>query len=99
MQSPWHRFREQAGHAPKRILLADGEDSRVIKAAAIASKERIAQPILIGSKAKLISEWRRWASDDPACLDPTALSTNEKQTFMDELRGIAKFRALTDSEV
>ncbi len=41
----------QARQAPKRVLYADGEDERVLRAAQTAIDEKIAQPILIGRPA------------------------------------------------
>jgi malate dehydrogenase (oxaloacetate-decarboxylating)(NADP+) len=41
----------QARQDPKRVLYADGEDERVLRAAQTAIDEKIAQPILIGRPA------------------------------------------------
>ncbi|WP_350333852.1 NADP-dependent malic enzyme [Coralliovum pocilloporae] len=38
----------QAKSDPKRVIYADGEDERVLRAAQVAIEDRIAQPILIG---------------------------------------------------
>ncbi|TFL08203.1 NADP-dependent malic enzyme [Pusillimonas caeni] len=38
----------QAKNAPKRVIYADGEDERVLRAAQVVIDEQIAQPILIG---------------------------------------------------
>jgi malate dehydrogenase (oxaloacetate-decarboxylating)(NADP+) len=41
----------QAKRAPKRVVYADGEDERVLRAAQTVSDEKIAHPILIGRPA------------------------------------------------
>src|SRR5690606_12548522 len=38
----------QAKSAPKRVIYADGEDERVLRAAQTIVDEQIAQPILVG---------------------------------------------------
>lgn len=38
----------QAKEAPKRVIYADGEDERVLRAAQVSIEEGIAQPILVG---------------------------------------------------
>src|SRR5690606_986158 len=41
----------QAKEAPKRVIYADGEDERVLRAVQVVLDEQIAQPILIGRPA------------------------------------------------
>lgn len=41
----------QAATAPKRVVYADGEDERVLRAAQVVIEERLATPILIGRPA------------------------------------------------
>src|SRR5690606_3875376 len=41
----------QAKNAPKRVIYADGEDERVLRAAQTVVDEKIAHPILIGRPA------------------------------------------------
>src|SRR5947199_10112985 len=45
----WHDFRMQASQSLARLVLADGDDPRVVEAATIARSEKIAEPILITS--------------------------------------------------
>lgn len=43
----WHEFRQKASRDTKRIVLADGHDERAIQAAQEATKQKIAEPILL----------------------------------------------------
>ena len=96
----WHDFRQKAAQAPKKILLADGEDPRVIKAAAFVHSEKIAQPILIGSPAKIKPIWKQYieSSLEPPCLDVQSLSSEAKDRLIQTLSGISKYKALNLTE-
>jgi len=43
----------QAKHAPKRIVFAEGEDERVLRAVQVVRDEGIAQPLLIGRRREI----------------------------------------------
>lgn len=43
------KLKDQAKRDLKRIVLPEGEDSRIVEGAAIAAKERIAHPIVLGA--------------------------------------------------
>jgi phosphate acetyltransferase len=47
----WQEFRARSAHAPARIILADGNDPRVMDAAAKARTQKIADPILLTPQA------------------------------------------------
>ncbi|MCD5401599.1 phosphate acetyltransferase [candidate division NPL-UPA2 bacterium] len=47
------RFKEQAKKEPKRIVFPEGEDERILTAASMVLKERIARPILLGRRAEI----------------------------------------------
>ncbi|MCK4423015.1 MAG: phosphate acetyltransferase [Candidatus Omnitrophica bacterium] len=47
------RFKEQARKSPKRIVFPEGEDERIIEAAAAVSREGIAEPILLGNRERI----------------------------------------------
>ena len=47
------KFKNKAKKNPQRILLPEGEEERVIKAAEIVSREGIALPILLGNAEKI----------------------------------------------
>ncbi len=51
---------ERAKAAPKRVIYADGEDERVLRAAQIALEEGIAIPILIGRPSVIESRCQRY---------------------------------------
>ncbi|NBS00643.1 MAG: NADP-dependent malic enzyme [Rhizobiales bacterium] len=76
----------QAKQDPKRVIYADGEDERVLRAALIALEEGIAYPILIGRPAVIIVN----PEDDPRYRDYVA-------TFLDRAgrRGITPAAART----
>lgn len=51
---------EQAKAAPKRVIYADGEDERVLRAAQIAKEEGFAVPILIGRPSVIETRCQRY---------------------------------------
>ena len=50
----------QAKDAPKRVIYADGEDERVLRAAQVAIEEGIAVPILVGRPAVIAARCERY---------------------------------------
>jgi len=67
---------EMARQAPKRVVFAEGEDERVLRAVQTVIDERIAQPILIGRRAAIEAAIGRLGlrlnlSSDVRVLDPT----------------------------
>src|SRR5262245_23645404 len=90
--SPWHYFRQKAAHKPQRILLAEGEDPRVIQAARTLHTEKIAQPFLVGSRANVERLWKQAGgrSLDVPCLDPKKLSASEKKTWANEWLSLSR---------
>lgn len=96
----WHEFRTKAANDPKRIVLADGEDPRVIRAAAAAKREKIALPLLVGSASKIEPLWKEFFTNEPApVLDFKRLSDSEKRIYSDSLLSISKFKTLSASEI
>ncbi|MFM8746434.1 MAG: NADP-dependent malic enzyme [Aestuariivirga sp.] len=49
-----------AKQAPRRVIYADGEDERVLRAAEVAVEERLAKPILIGRPAVIETRLKRY---------------------------------------
>jgi phosphate acetyltransferase len=50
------KIRESASAIHKKIVLPEGEEERVLKAAAILKKEKLVQPVLIGNPDKIIQK-------------------------------------------
>jgi phosphate acetyltransferase len=83
ISTPWQTFRLKAAEKPQRILLAEGEDPRVIKAAVILIKQKIAHPCLVGSTAKIKALWAKEGGDVRTlnCVDPANLSAADQSLF------------------
>ncbi len=47
------KIKEQARKAPQRIVLAEGEEERTLKAAEICSKDGVAIPVLVGKEERI----------------------------------------------
>ena len=48
----------KAQSAPKRVVFAEADNYKVLKAAQFASEEGVAFPILLGSKKKILEIWK-----------------------------------------
>ncbi len=48
-----NNLKEKAKEKPKRIVLPEGEEERIIKAARIISQKKIAIPLLLGNIEKI----------------------------------------------
>jgi len=68
------KWKNRARAVPQRIVLPEGEDDRVIRAAAQATSERYARPTLLGRPANIQAAARRLgvALDGVEILDPLA---------------------------
>ena len=53
-------LRRRRRRAPKRVIYADGEDERVLRAAQVVLEEGLAQPILIGRPAVIETRLKRF---------------------------------------
>jgi len=92
----WHDLRVQASHRPARVALADGNDPRVVEAAARALADKIAEPLLIGTKTHVESLWKSFNQTSVPCLiDPEELSATERTQLTQELLTIRKFKSLS----
>lgn len=94
----WQEFRTKAASSPKKIVLADGEDPRVIKAAATALAEGIATPILVGNRSKIEPLWKSLSAEKAPVLDLALLGSAERTAYSVQLTSLAKFRKLSASE-
>ncbi len=72
-------FTQRAQQQPKRIVLPEGSDERIIAAAAHCAKQGIAHPILIGdtSKIKTLCDNFDIESNLIECIDSTSSDKNE----------------------
>lgn len=71
----------KAKHDPKRVVFAEAENLKVLKAAQIAKDEGIAIPILLGETEKIESLIKEngLQLDDVDIVDPRSSSTDEKR--------------------
>ena len=95
----WQTLREKAARSPRKIILSDGEDPRVIEAAARALNERIALPVLVGNRRKIELAWRNFSSVAADILDPANLDPAQKDAFLTTLAGIGKYKTLSSGEL
>ena len=74
-----HRIIEQARAVPKNIVLCEGDDVRVLQAAARAASEGLAHITLVGKPAAILALAREHALDLDAVrlIDPAASSESE----------------------
>lgn len=94
----WHDFRVQASRKPARLALADGNDPRVIEAAARALADGIADPVLIGARPQAESLWKTFSKARMPRLDPAELPAPERKRLTRELLTLRKFKSLSPAE-
>ena len=98
--SPWHAFREKAAKSPRKIILADGEDPRIIQAAVQATEQKIAHPVLIGNTQKIAALWQRHSSVPlPEIIDNTRLMPDQQERYFKTLCTLSKFKTLPAAEI
>jgi len=86
-------FLSEARKNPKRIVLLEGEDERIIKAADLAVKQGIAYPVLMGSKENILNKAKAIGIElkDVEIIDPrTAEKLDEYASLYQKLRGVSK---------
>jgi phosphate acetyltransferase len=95
MASIWDRARANAA----LIVLPEADDERIVKAAAITVRKRLAEPVLIGSPLKIEEVAREIGADltGVAIADPAASSRSRHYTEMLEKSG--KQKGMTIDEV
>lgn len=93
---------EKASKNPKRVVFAEGDNYKILKAAQIASEEGIVVPILLGDSKKIKSLIKEYSLDleDALIIDPRDSSELERRTRYGELlfkkrqrKGITLFEA------
>jgi phosphate acetyltransferase len=81
------RIRQQASRLGKTIVLPEGIDERVVKAATIVKEKGLARPVILGPKAKLEKALALSAGDEVDIVDPEeAKNVDSYATQLYELR-------------
>ena len=85
----------RAKSAPKRVVFAEGENERVIRASHLIQQEQIAEPILVGREEKIKStaEALNVPLDDFRIVDP--LKCKRRTEFIDEYFKMRQRKGLT----
>lgn len=79
---------------PKRIVLAEGDDSRIVVGAARAAREGIARPILVGPRAK-VAEQLKAAGVEPDAIEIADPATSPKSdAYADVYHELRKHKGL-----
>ncbi|MBL8790949.1 MAG: NADP-dependent malic enzyme [Rhizobiales bacterium] len=73
----------QAKKAPRRVIYADGEDERVLRAAQVLIEEGIARPILVGRPAVIESRIRRYGLSLRLGTDVTNINPEDDPRYRD----------------
>jgi phosphate acetyltransferase len=95
----WHDIRVQASQKPARIILADGDDPRVVEAAARAVDDRVADPVLIGKRSRIEPLWKKYSSiPEFPYIDPDEFPCPKRDRFSDKLQNLPKYKSLSKSE-
>ncbi|MFO0414794.1 MAG: NADP-dependent malic enzyme [Bacteroidota bacterium] len=88
---------------PKKIIFADAENSKIIKAAALTLEEGIGFPILLGDPKKIneLAQENGIELDDIPVIDPKSAEQSAKREFFGELyfekrqrKGLNKYEAI-----
>jgi phosphate acetyltransferase len=92
---PVHRIIDQARSAPQRIVLCEGEDPRVLGAAARARREGIAHITLVGDTRRIVAAARacRADLDGVDLVDPAAPA--QLQPLADTLHRLRQAKGMT----
>ncbi|MFB6178893.1 MAG: NADP-dependent malic enzyme [Halorientalis sp.] len=86
----------QAQSNPKRVVLAEGDDEKMVRAAHQLTEEGIADPILVGERQRIWSIMDTLALDfDPEIVDP---ETDHLDPYADRLYELRKRKGITRSE-
>jgi phosphate acetyltransferase len=95
----WRELRKKATQNPAKVVLADGQDPRVVEAAVRAEQAGYAHPILIGPHQVIQPLWEKYGSrSESPSIDPADLPPSERDPFVDELLKLPKFRHLSRAE-
>jgi malate dehydrogenase (oxaloacetate-decarboxylating)(NADP+) len=88
----------KAQRAPKRVVFPEGEESKILRAAQILLDEGIAQPVLLGSEAKILAtiEDLRLHLEGAEIVDPAR--SPSLQAYIDELYRLRHRKGATRNE-
>lgn len=89
-----YQIMEKARKAHKKIILPEGEEPRIIQAAAICYQRKIAQPVLLGDPEKIRSIAKNHGvnlSKEIELIDPSPL----REKFLGPLMELRKHKGLT----
>lgn len=87
---------EKAKHDKKRIVLPESMDKRVLEAAAIALRDKIADIIIIGNKKRITDNFPKYDLSMAEIIDPLESDiTKEAVTMLVQLR---KHKGMTEDE-
>jgi phosphate acetyltransferase len=89
---------KRAGEAPKHIVLAEGEDPRIITAAVQSVAKGIAKITLLGGEERIAREAKRLnvALDNIAIIDPK--TADNKQQYAQALYELRKKKGLSETQ-
>jgi phosphate acetyltransferase len=93
------RIRAEARRAPARIVLAEPEDPRVLEAAGVLARERIARPVLLGDPgalARAAAARRLDLPGDVAVRDPA--TDPSLPAFAEALHGLRRAKGMSPEE-
>ena len=88
------KIKMRAQNKKMRIVLPESMDKRVLEAAKLASKENLAEIILIGEKEKLLKE--NDGLEDIKIIDPKESSLTDR--YIEELVNLRKNKNMTEEE-
>ncbi|WP_324663873.1 NADP-dependent malic enzyme [Haloarcula sediminis] len=81
---------------PKRVVLGEGDDEKMIRAAYQLVEQGIAEPVLLGDAEKIEATRRRFGLDfDPVVVDP---ETADIEAYADRLYELRKRKGVTRRE-
>ena len=90
-----HRIIEQARAAPKNIVLCEGDDARVLQAAARAASEGLAHITLVGKPAAILALAREHALDLDAVRLVDPATSEESEHYAQQLFVLRQAKGMT----
>jgi malate dehydrogenase (oxaloacetate-decarboxylating)(NADP+) len=93
-------IRNKARQSPKRVVFAEGNNFKILKAAQFVSNEKIANPILLGNeeKIKALIKENQLEIDHLPIIDPLTVSEDKRHRFAKILYEKRKRKGMTYNE-